>query len=186
LTQPRFFIQQAKGNKGRVVPFPPCMASALENQLKIAKAYAAADQARRIPVPLPSLLAKKYPSAGYSERWAWLFPALSTCPDPRTGQTVRWRCHEANVQRAVRKAAHLCRLDGLTPHHLRHAFATHALHNGTFVRDLQIVLGHSCLETTMLYLHTEAARVTSPLREFLPNPTPGHPTPVPAAVNVHR
>jgi site-specific recombinase XerD len=53
---------------------------------------------------------------------------------------------------------------------LRHAFATHSLQNGSFVRDLQVVLGHNCLETTMRYLHTEAERVTSPLREFVPAP----------------
>jgi site-specific recombinase XerD len=80
---------------------------------------------------------------------------------------VRWRCHEANVQRAVRAAADRCNLRGLTPHHLRHAFATHALHDGAFVRDLQVVLGHNHLETTMNYLHAEAGRVASPLRSYV-------------------
>ena len=60
----------------------------------------------------------------------------------------------------------------MTPHNLRHAYATHALQNGAFVRDLQAVLGHKSLETTMRYLHAEAGRVASPLRDFAPAPSP--------------
>jgi site-specific recombinase XerD len=170
LAQSRFHIHQAKGNKGRVVRFPDCLSAPLARQLEIAKTAAAADQAKGIPVALPGLLAKKYPYAAHSQRWAWLFPSRTTCLDPRTRKIVCWRCHEANVQRAVKQAAHRCQLDGITPHHLRHAFATHSLHNGSFVRDLQVVLGHNHLETTMRYLHTEADRVVSPLREFVSAP----------------
>jgi site-specific recombinase XerD len=83
---------------------------------------------------------------------------------------VRWRCHETNVQRAVRVAARRCHLEGLTPHCLRHGYATHALQGGAFVRDVQVVLGHSHLETTMLYLHTEAGRVASPLLDYNSGP----------------
>ncbi len=42
---------------------------------------------------------------------------------------------------------------GLSPHCLRHGLATHALQGGAFVRDLQVVLRHSHLDRTMLYLH---------------------------------
>jgi len=102
----------------------------------------------------------------------FVFPSHSTCFDRRANKTVRWRCHESNVQRAVRAAAEKCKLRGITPHHLRHAFATHSLHDGTSVRDLQVVLGHAHLETTMLYLHPEVGRVISPLRGFDANPCP--------------
>lgn len=163
----RLHIHQSKGNKGRVVLFPECLSAALERQLTLAKATAAQDLAQRVPVALPGLLAKKYPYAAHAERWAWLFPSHNNCWDRRASKLVRWRCHEANVQLAVRNAAARCQLQGLTPHHLRHAFATHALQDGAFVRDLQVVLGHSHLETTMLYLHTEAGRVASPLRDYI-------------------
>jgi len=174
LKQARLYVYQSKGNKGRVVVFPKCLAEPIERQMVLAKAVAAHDHAKGIPVALPGLLAKKYPYAARSERWAWLFPSRTSCRDPRTGALVRWRCHENNVQRAVKEAARRCHLDGLTPHYLRHAYATHALHGGAFVRDLQVVLGHNHLETTMLYLHTEAGRVASPLSDYvsIPNELP--------------
>src|SRR5262249_13018671 len=152
LDQRQLYVYQSKGGKGRVLRFPHCLIEPLCSQLLAAKAVAAQDSALGIPVALPGLLAKKYPSAAYSQRWGWLSPSKTTWRDPRAGKRVRWRCHEANVQRAVRDAAHRCGLEGLTPHYLRHAYATHALHGGAYVRDLQVVLGHSHLETTMLYL----------------------------------
>ena len=166
----RLYIYQAKGGKGRAVLFPNCLAEPLKQQWTKAGRLAAEDHARGIPVPLPGLLAKKYPWAERAERWAWLFPSRTLCRDPRSDKVVRWRCHESNVQRAVRAAAQRCGLDGLTPHYLRHAFATHALHGGAFVRDLQVVLGHNHLETTMLYLHAEAGRVASPLSGWSSEP----------------
>jgi integron integrase len=173
LREDRLYVYQAKGNKGRVVPFPKCLKDPIERQMALAKVLAAEDHAGGIPVALPGLLAKKYPSAARSERWAWLFPSHTTCYHPRTRTEVRWRCHENNVQRAVKEAARRCHLDGLTPHYLRHAYATHALHGGAFVRDLQVVLGHNSLETTMLYLHAEAGRVASPLDVYVSAPVLG-------------
>jgi Phage integrase, N-terminal SAM-like domain/Phage integrase family len=56
----RLHIHQSKGNKGRIVNFPDCLSAHLERQLVLAKAVAAQDLAKRIPVALPGLLAKKY------------------------------------------------------------------------------------------------------------------------------
>ena len=118
-----------------------------------------------LPVALPGLLAKKYPDWRFAWKWAWLFPAHAPCRHPRTDETVRWRCHEANVQRAVRQAARplgLC----VTPHHLRHAYATHSLNRGVNVKALQLAMGHAHSDTTLGYCHASALSVPSPLEAF--------------------
>jgi integrase/recombinase XerC len=51
----------------------------------------------------------------------------------------------------------------ITPHHLRHAWATHAADAGANLRDIQEILGHKSLETTMIYVHPQIERVASPL-----------------------
>ena len=88
------------------------------------------------------------------------------------GLAVSFPHHLPGSSGAVRDAARRCNLEGLTPHYLRHAYASHALQGGAFVRDLQVVLGHNHLETTMLYLHTEAGRVASPLVDYVSAPNP--------------
>jgi integron integrase len=160
----QLIIRGAKGGKDRVVPLPCSLVGSLKLQIKRARVIWESDRENGVPVPLPGRLEKKYPDARFAWQWFWVFPALKTCSHPRTGEIVRWRCHEANVQRAVKDAARQCGLDSLvTPHVLRHAYATHAMQRGAFVRDVQSVMGHVSLETTMGYLHAENGRVPSPL-----------------------
>jgi integrase len=56
-----------------------------------------------------------------------------------------------------------CPLEAITPHHLRHAWATHAADAGANIRDLQEVLGHRDIQTTMRYIRPQPERVTSTL-----------------------
>ena len=158
----QFIIRAAKGGKDRVVAIPKAVAGDLRTQIEAARVVWQQDQRKQVPVALPQLLAAKYPQARFEWNWAWLFPAAQPCQDPRTGKPVRWRMHEANIQRAVRQA---CRKGGLfiLPHELRHAYATHCLNRGANPRAIQEVMGHKSLETTMAYLHAEALEVGSPL-----------------------
>lgn len=162
LAASRVVIRGAKGGKDRVLAIPCSLMSDLRAQMAVAEAVAQRDRLSGIPIALPGLLAAKYPAMRFSKAWAWLFPARSTCVDDRTGQTVRWRLHEVNVQRAVRAAVKPLGL-WLTPHHLRHAYATHALQAGANPRALQDALGHASMETTTRYCHADAMGVRSPL-----------------------
>jgi integron integrase len=155
-------IRGAKGGNDRVVPLPASLLPELTQQMQYARTVWQRDKQDRTPLMLPHRLARKYPECQFSWGWAWLFPAHYTCRDPITGTFVRYRMHEANVQRAVK---HARRKLGITvlPHELRHGYATHCLERGTNPRAIQQVMGHQSLETTMGYLHAESLSVPSPL-----------------------
>jgi len=158
----QLIIRASKGGKDRVVAIPCSALEDLREQIQAARAVWRRDQQAQVPVAMPHQLARKYPAAQFNWHWAWLFPANKCCLDPRTGKLVRWRLHEAHVQRAVRTA---CQKAGLfiLPHELRHAYATHCLNRGANPRAIQSAMGHQSLETTMGYLHAEALSVASPL-----------------------
>ena len=160
LANSKLVLCGAKGGKDRFVAIPCSLVPELRAQLEFARSVGEKDRLAQLPVKLPGLLAQKYPHWQFSPKWAFLFPAHRPCEF--RGQVVRWRIHEANVQRAVRKAARPLGLD-ITPHHLRHAYATHCLNAGQNPRAIQQAMGHSNLETTMGYLHAEALSVRSPI-----------------------
>lgn len=158
----QLIIRGSKGGKDRVVNLPCSLAAEIQTQLKAARAIWEADQRAGLPVEVPGELARKSRKAPFSWQWAWVFPSRTACRHPRTGEQVRYRMHEANVQRAVKRAATALGLDSLaTPHILRHCYATHQLDRGCNIRDLQECLGHNSVETTMLYTSGTVARLQS-------------------------
>jgi integrase len=158
----RLSLRGAKGGKDRVVALPQSLAPEITQQLKHAREIWEEDRKTRTPLALPEGLAQKYSEFQFSWMWAWLFPAHNTCRHPRTGVIVRYRMHEANVQRAVKYARRQLGICVL-PHELRHGYATHCLERGVNPRAIQEAMGHASLETTMGYLHAESLSVRSPL-----------------------
>jgi integron integrase len=158
----RLCIRGAKGGNDRMVPFPLILVDELTSQMKFAHSMWQRDKRDRLPVMLPHGLRRKYPEHQFSWPWYWLFPAHCPCRDGRTGLVVRYRMHEANVQRAVKQA---CRQLGISvlPHELRHGYATHCLERGANPRAIQQAMGHKSLETTMGYLHADSLSIRSPL-----------------------
>lgn len=164
LDEGKLFIFGGKGDKDRVVRLPCVVVGELQEQLVYSKTIFARDVAARTPLMLPGRLAVKYPSYQFSWPWAWVFPQHFPCADPRdnSGRMVRYHLHEANVQRAVKRAASLLG-HNMTPHHLRHCYATHVLERGANIKGVQAAMGHVSLETTQGYVHAEALDVRSPL-----------------------
>lgn len=155
-------IRGAKGGQDRVVPLPFSLIPELTQQIQVARAIWERDRQNRTPLMLPNRLVRKYPDYQFRWAWAWIFPAHHPCTDPWSGTIVRFRMHEANVQRAVRKASRQLGISVL-PHELRHAFSSHCRARGIDPRAIQLVMGHKSLETTMGYFHADALSVSSPL-----------------------
>ena len=167
LVNSRLTIHQAKGAKDRLVPLPCNLSVPLGIQMAAAAAAADRDRANGLPIHLPGRLAAKYPRMTFSKDWAFVFPARNPCTFKRNGITGRYCCLGENIQRAVRASVRRLGLnDMLHPHSLRHGFSTHAIDQGTNIRDLQEVLGHNSLETTQTYVHAEIGRVRSPIERM--------------------
>jgi integrase/recombinase XerD len=137
----RMIVVRGKGNKERLVPLNEASRQAMAD-------YLAAMQA---------LKPEKKKNAASSK---WLFPSFG-----ESGHLTR--------QHFARDLKELAAFAGLaprlvSPHVLRHAFASHLLHNGADLRIVQTLLGHTDISTTQIYTHVVEERLKSLVRDLHP------------------
>jgi integrase/recombinase XerD len=136
----RVIIVRGKGNKERMVPLN--------------------DAAKRATAAYLALVKELNQESGHEAQSKWLFPSFGD-----SGHLTRQ--HFARELKTLAAASGL-RAAQVSPHVLRHAFASHLLHNGADLRVVQTLLGHADISTTQIYTHVLEERLKSLVRDLHP------------------
>jgi len=119
-------VRDGKGGKDRITPLAERTAGLMKEHLVRLRGLWQEDVGNAVAgVYLPEALGRKYPAAGVSFEWQWVFPTRGLVQDPESGLRRRHHLNETVWQRVVKLAAQRAGITKrVTPHVLRHSFAT--------------------------------------------------------------
>jgi len=148
-------VRSGKGDNDRTTVLSELVKDRLRDHIERVKALHEKDLAAGYgEVYLPDALAKKYSNTGKDWGWQYVFPSARLSVDPRSGKIRRHHISETAIQSAIANAVKKAGIvKHATVHTLRHSFATHLLMKGVNIREVQSLLGHKSVETTMVYTH---------------------------------
>lgn len=148
-------VRSGKRDKDRVTILPESLMARLRAHLESVRKVHEGDRANDLPpIFMPKGLGRKFRKAGVSWEWFWVFPAPKIGTDPKTKVRRRHHMNPSVFQRHVKKAAAQAKIPKrVTPHVMRHTFATHLIEQGVDIRSVQELLGHEDVRTTQRYTH---------------------------------
>lgn len=153
-------VHSGKGDKDRVLKLPENIILDLKTHIKNIQSRFLSENSKSWNVKLPFALNRKFPSASVEWKWQWVFPANATYHDSDDGKIYKHHIHESAVQKEIRKAVKKSGIPKkITAHTFRHTFATILLEKGINIREIQELLGHTKLETTMIYTHVKSGNI---------------------------
>lgn len=163
-------VRQAKGHKDRVVPLAEGVLSLLRRQIDEIKAWHAKDTADGCArVPLPYAFERKCPRAASELGWYFLFCSPLRSKEPGTGRIGRFHLDPSTFNRGFSEAVRRAKIwKRVTPHTLRHTFASHLLDDRVDIVTIKELLGHESLEVTQIYAHVNMpSKTQSPLDRLM-------------------